>query len=136
MSSDRSTPDQPLPPEVVGAGHGWFTRYRRYPVFSAGWVRGRLRVFALMALAAGMVAILPLLDEQPGDIPWGGLLNLTAQVWLPLLLGPWLCLQIRRQQWAPAREWRALVAAVALVVVGMLVFTSGCPSPSSSSSPS
>ena len=122
MRSDQPTPDQPLPPEVVGAGHGWFTRYRRYPVFSAGWVRGRLRVFALMALATGTVAILPLLDEQPGDIPWGGLLNLTAQVWLPLLLGPWLGLLVRRQQWAPAREWRALLAAMALVVVGMLVF--------------
>jgi hypothetical protein len=36
--------EQPLPPELAGSGQGGLTRYRRYPVFSAVWVRGRLLV--------------------------------------------------------------------------------------------
>jgi hypothetical protein len=80
--------EQRLPVEVTGAGHGWFTRYRIYPVFSGAWVRGRLRVFGVVG-APVAAAMLLLLVRRPGaDIPWGGLLNLGVQIWLPLLLGP------------------------------------------------
>ena len=35
--------DAPLPAELAGRHQGWLTRYRRYPVYSRPWVRGRLR---------------------------------------------------------------------------------------------
>ena len=36
---DTPALNQALPPEVAGSAQGWFSRYRRYPVFSAPWVR-------------------------------------------------------------------------------------------------
>ena len=42
--------DQPLPDELTGRSQGWFTRYRRYPVFSRPWVLGRWRLWVLLCL--------------------------------------------------------------------------------------
>lgn len=114
--------EQRLPAEVAGSGHGWFTRYRAFPVFSAGWVRGRLLAFGLPGALLAAVVIFLLLEAPRQDIPWGGLLNLAVQLWLPLLLGPWLGHCVRRWQLPPAQEWWCLVGVMVLMVAGMLAF--------------
>ncbi len=114
--------EQRLPVEVTGSGHGWFTRYRTYPVFSAAWVRGRLRVFGLPGLLAAALVVVLLLEEPTHDIPWGGLLNLGVQLALPLLLGPWLGHRVRRGQRTPAQEWWGLVLVMVTLVLAVLAF--------------
>ena len=114
--------EQRLPVEVTGAGHGWFTRYRVYPVFSGAWVRGRLLVFGLIGALVAALVVLLLLEGPAQDLPWGGMLNLGVQIWLPLLLGPWLGHRVRRWHWPPAREWWTLVAAMAALVAAVLAF--------------
>ena len=39
--------DQPLPEALTGRSQGWQGRYRRWPVYSAAWQRGRLRTWSL-----------------------------------------------------------------------------------------
>jgi signal transduction histidine kinase len=112
--------DRPLPAELTGRNHGWFTRYRTYPVFSAPWVRGRARTVGLVVVAA--VASALLLIASPRDSALGPLTQLTLAVLLPLFAGPWLAGRVRRRHWAPEREWRGLVAAIAVVVLGVAAF--------------
>ncbi|HRD98473.1 MAG TPA: sensor histidine kinase, partial [Rubrivivax sp.] len=114
--------EQRLPVEVTGAGHGWFTRYRIYPVFSGAWVRGRLLVFGLIGALVAAVVVLLLLEGPVQDMPWGGMLNLGVQIWLPLLLGPWLGHRVRLWHWPAAREWWALVATMVALVAAVLAF--------------
>ena len=56
--------DAPLPAEITGRSQGWFTQYRRYPVYSTPWLRGRWRIvgFTLERIHAHDVA--QLLDRQ------------------------------------------------------------------------
>ena len=61
--------DEPLPPEVAGRGQGWLTRYRRYPVFSAPWARGRCRVLATVCGLILLAGALPLLAEPTSGWP-------------------------------------------------------------------
>lgn len=114
--------EQRLPVEVTGAGHGWFTRYRIYPVFSGAWVRGRLLVFGLIGALVAAGVLLLLLEGPVQDMPWGGMLNLGVQIWLPLLLGPWLGHRVRLWHWPAAREWWALVATMVALVAAVLAF--------------
>ena len=108
--------EAPLPAEVAGSEHGWLTRYRRYPVFSRAWGRGRtlalLPVVGLVVVLAG----LPLLERRLEDMPLGAFVQIVVQSFAPLLAGPVLCAWVRRQRWAPVREWWALVA----VIVGLM----------------
>ncbi len=115
------TLNEPLPPELTGR-HGWFTSYRRYPVFSRPWAAGRLRSFGLVALLGLLLVLLPLAFSATDEVPTGPLLGVVVQFFLPLLAGPWLGLWVRRQGWPPARESAALVAVVALVVALVLAF--------------
>jgi signal transduction histidine kinase len=107
--------DQPLPDELAGRNQGWFTRYRRYPVFSRAWVLGRWRLWgpawalAMLGLAGGVVM------APPGEQAWALLVVPALQTLLPMAVLPWLALAVRRQGWPPAREWRALVLLFALV---------------------
>ncbi len=113
-------PDAALPASISGSGHSWFTRYRRYPVFSGPWVRGRMAVFATLA-TLGLVAVsLPMVFSASEPLPLGGLMQLTVQLFLPLLLGPWLGWQVRRHGWPPAREGAGLAGAVLATVLVML----------------
>jgi hypothetical protein len=111
--------DQPLPAELTGRHHGWFSRYRVYPVFSRRWVLGRWRLWGpgwalAMLFLTGGVAMAP-----DSDRAWSMLLIPALQTLLPMAALPWLGWWVRRQGWPPAQEWRALLA-VYLVVVALL----------------
>ena len=117
--------DDPLPVELAGQHHGWFTRYRRYPVFSRPWARGRLQVVGSLTLAALVVLIVPTLlatRAPEAATPLGGLAQLTLAMLLPVWLGPLLAGLVRRRGWEARREWAGLVSALAATVLLMLVF--------------
>ena len=111
--------DQPLPVELTGRHHGWFTRYRTHPVFSPRWVLWRWRLWGpcwalgMLALAGGVTM------APPDDRAWALLAVPALQTLLPMAALPWLGLWVRRQAWPPALEWRALVA-VFLVATALL----------------
>jgi len=112
--------DAPLPVELAGQGQGWFTRYRRYPVFSAPWARQRTLAWllpvglVLLFIAGGAVL------GSPDRRPWAAVLGLSMSLLLPLLLGPWLGVWVRRRGWPLRQEGRALLAAMGLLVAGVL----------------
>ncbi len=115
--------DQPLPADLTGTGHGWFTRYRRYPVFSVPWARLRTLSFGAAALLAVAVMVGPsALDEPLNRVPLGAFAQMAAQLLVPLLLGPWLGSRVRAMGLPEAREYAALVAAVVATVLAVLAF--------------
>jgi Histidine kinase len=114
--------DQPLPPELAGSGHGWFSHYRRWPVYSPGWARGRVRAFAILGLFVLALMAVPLLALRWQDVPFGGLLQLAVQMFAPLLAGPWLGVWVRRQGWPPGHETAALAAVMLALVLALLAF--------------
>jgi Histidine kinase len=115
--------DQALPLALAGSGHSWFTRYRRYPVFSAPWVRGRTTVFAAVLVLSLLLTALPLVAGEPlAELPMGALLQLTVQLFAPLIAGPLLGLWVRRQGWPERQERNALIAAMVAVVLAVLAF--------------
>ncbi len=108
--------EQPLPAELTGRHHGWFTRYRIYPVFSRHWVLARWRLWGpswllVMLLLAGGVAMAP-----PEQRVWWMLLVPALQTLVPLALLPWLGWWVRRRGWPPAKEWQALVLVLGLAL--------------------
>ncbi len=115
--------DQALPLALAGSGHSWFTRYRRYPVFSAPWARRRIAVFGTLLAAALLVTALPLVAGEPlAELPLGALVQLTVQLFAPLFAGPLLGLWVRRQGWPERQERNALIAAMVAVVLAVLAF--------------
>lgn len=115
--------DQRLPDELIGRNHGWFTRYRSYPVFSKPWVRGRARTVAPVVVGVFLLMICgALLPPTSGDKPWGGIMQFTLNVVLPLFIGPWLAHRVRRLQWPPRREWWGLVGVFAALVLALAAF--------------
>lgn len=117
--------DAPLPDELAGRHHGWFTRYRRYPVFSAPWARGRLKSVGLLTVLGYVALLAPaaLMSKDPAmPLPWGGAAQFAIGLLLPVWAGPWLGSHIRRRGWEPGREWAALVVLMAALVVGLLAF--------------
>ncbi len=122
MNASTISLDAPLPAGISGSGHGWFTRYRRYPVFSAPWARGRLQVLGGAAAVGLLLALISMFGLPPEELPLGGIAQLAVQVLAPLMLGPWLGVAVRRRAWPEAREWLVLVAAMAAVVLAMLAF--------------
>ena len=126
--ADVATPselDAPLPAEVAGRHQGWFTRYRRYAVYSRPWLRGRpLTIGPVVALAYGLLILVPVQLSAKPDMPspLGGMLQIAITLFVPLLLGPWLAGQVRRRARSPAVEWRGLVAAIAATVLLVSAF--------------
>lgn len=114
--------DQPLPAELAGSGHGWLTRYRRWPVFSPLWVRGRTRTYGLLLLLTFTLMSLPLLANPWQDVPFGGLAQVLFQLALPLWLGPRLAGRIRALGLAPGRETLWLSLVMGALVVALLLF--------------
>ena len=112
--------DAPLPVELAGQGQGWFTRYRRYPVFSARWARARTRAWlipvglALLFIAGGAAL------GSPERWPWAAVLGIASSLLLPLLAGPWLGVWVRRRRWPRRTEGWALLAAMVLLVAAMV----------------
>ncbi|MCW5633359.1 MAG: histidine kinase [Rubrivivax sp.] len=126
---DASTPgsplhwslDAPLPDQLTGRAHGWLTGYRRYPVFSPAWARGRaarlgLPVCLTALLLAGSVL------AAPGDKPYGAIVQSLLGVAVPLFAGPWLASVVRRQGWPSRVEGAALAATIVAVVLAMAAF--------------
>jgi len=114
--------DQPLPPELAGSGHGWFARYRRWPVFSPNWARGRVRAFAVLSLFVLALMAIPFFAMRWQDVPYGGLLQLGVQIVGPFIAGPWLCVWVRRQGLSAGRETAALAAVMGALVLALLAF--------------
>ena len=116
--------DAPLPAELAGRHQGWLTRYRRYPVFSRPWVRGRLRVLLPIVLLSWLALALPaLVAGEPGQpVPLGAALQVAIGLTLPLWLGPWLAMRVRQRHWPEERERRGLLAAIVLPVLLMAAF--------------
>lgn len=117
--------DAPLPARLAGSHQGWFTRYRRYPVFSRRWARGRLQTLGLVVVLAYLSAMAPavLFTRHPElPTPLGGLMQVAIGVFLPLWAGPWLTSRVRARGWAPQREWAGLVTVLAALVLAMLAF--------------
>ena len=117
--------DAPLPAELAGRHQGWLTRYRRYPVYSRPWVRGRLRTLGLvvlLSLAALMSPLLLMAGQPDAPTPLGGLAQIAIIVLLPLGLGPLLAQGVRRRRLGARREWLGLVAAQVLTVLAVLAF--------------
>ncbi len=116
----------PLPVELTGT-HGWFTQYRRYPVFSRPWALGRMRAWGawllVLAVVLIVVQVLPLTGEHghPVVAVAGVALMLLFAVGVPLLLGPWLAWQVRRRAWPQRREFAALLAVFAVTALATTV---------------
>jgi len=114
--------DRPLPTELTGTGHTWLTRYRRWPVFSPGWVRGRIRAMGILFGLLALPVVVTVLVAAPEERPLGGLVQMAVNVFLPLLAGPWLAGLVRRREWPLRAETAAIVAVIALVVALQLGF--------------
>ena len=114
--------DQPLPPELAGSGHSWLNRYRSWPVFSPAWARGRVRTFSVLAVFVLGLLMIPLLAMRWQDVPYGGLLQLVVQVFVPVAAGPWLGVWVRRQGWPPRHEALALGGVMLALILALLAF--------------
>lgn len=112
----------PLPAAVTGRDQGWITRYRRYPVFGPAWARGRARTIGVVVSAAAVLLLGSALLAAPDDKPIGAALQALLGVLVPLFAGPALGAWLRRRGWAPHLEWRALVLAMAGIVLAMAAF--------------
>lgn len=111
--------DAPLPAELAGRHQGWFTRYRRWPVFSGPWIRQRWPRVALVVLIVYALLFAPpvLFGRPPGTpAPVGTLLLIALELLLPLTLGPWLAWQVRRRGWPPRREYLGLLAVIGFTI--------------------
>lgn len=113
--------DAPLPPALTGRAQGWFTRYRRYPVFSGPWVRGRTLAWMVPVGLALLVIYSAALANPTSPAPWGALIQITLEFLVPLIAGPLLGRWVRRQGWPPDREFRALVLAIGGLVAALVV---------------
>lgn len=111
-----------LPSEVTGRSQSWFTAYRRYPIFSRHWGAARRKPYGLFIALLLLALALPAVVDASGPPPLGGVVAIGIQLLLPMLLGPWLCLQVRQRGLPVAQETAALLAVLAVVVAAVLAF--------------
>ena len=109
-----------LPIELTGSTHNWFNRYRRYPVFSRAWTRGRQRSWSIvLALFLLFLVATMLFYAEPGRLP-AGMAQVLVLIVTPMWLGPWLAGWVRREHWPAGREqwslWTAVLVTVALLL--------------------
>jgi signal transduction histidine kinase len=112
----------PLPDEITGRTFGWLTRYRRYPVFSPAWARGRALTVGLFVALGTVLALGGAAMAAPDVPPWGAIVQVTLGVLVPLFAGPWLGSLVRRRGLAPRREWQALGALMLVLVLAVAAF--------------
>lgn len=118
-TSDR-TPyplDRPLPTGVIAGGGAWLG-YRRYPVFSGRWLRGRSLIFgAVIAVAAFFVGAG--LAITTGSVRSGVMaaLHFAAGFMLMCSAGPLLAALVRHARWPLRRERFGIVLAMLLGIV-------------------
>ncbi len=114
--------EQALPIELTGSTHNWFTRYRRYPVFSIAWTRGRQCSWSIvLGLSLLILMATMLYYAEPGRLP-AGLAQVVVLIATPMWLGPKLAGWVRRQHWPAAREQAGLWTAVLMTVALMQLF--------------
>ncbi len=114
--------EAPLPSEVAGRGQGWFTDYRRYPIFSRHWGRARLRPYLLVIALILVSLLIPTVMDTAGPPPLGGVMTVAVLLLVPTLLGPWLCLQVRLRGLAPRQETVTLACVICALVLGVMAF--------------
>ncbi len=119
---DHPALSEPLPAELVGAGHSWLTQYRRWPVFSPQWARRRALSVGLLTMALLVLLLTGALVVDPPDRPWGAIVQVLLTVALPLFLTPWLASHVRRRGLPAQREWWWLLACVLGTVAALAVF--------------
>ncbi|KAA2285802.1 sensor histidine kinase [Arenimonas fontis] len=110
---------RPLPAEVLVGGDAIWSRYHRYPVFSARWLRGRCLVFgsviALFSLVAGF-------GTGAATRDWSLAVLAGGHMFLAFLFmataGPALATLVRYRRWPVRRERVGLVLAVLLGMAG------------------
>jgi two-component sensor histidine kinase len=112
---------QALPAEVLVRADSAWSRYRRYPVFSAPWLRGRSLLFAaVIAVVASVVGFG--VGAAARDFGLGLLAgaHLFAAFLLMATTGPALATLVRHRRWPLRRERIAVVVAVLLGMVASL----------------
>lgn len=119
---DRPALSEPLPSELAGRGQGWFTEYRRWPVFSPQWARRRARSLGLVVVLAILLVPGSMWFTDPDDRPWGAITQVLLTVLFPLFAGPWLASRVRRLGLPLQQEWWALVATLCGVVLAVAAF--------------
>ncbi len=109
---------QPLPTEVVAGGGVFRINYRRYPVFSWPWLRGRAMIFAicigLWALLTGVGLGMTTLDAKIGILSG---LHFFGAFMLMTCAGPLLATFVRHRDLPLRRERIGVVAAVSIGIV-------------------
>ena len=109
--------DAPLPTEIVGSGHGWWSGYRRYAVFSGGWVLGRMRSWGVGLAVWTLIALGLVLNADVDTRAAAIVVTHTLMSYgLPMVLGPLACAWVVKQQWPTRRTGIALALAMAVVV--------------------
>jgi signal transduction histidine kinase len=107
----------PLPTEIVGSGHGWWSGYRRYAVFSSGWVLGRLRSWGVGLAVWTLIAVGLVLNADVDTRAAAIVVTHTLMSYgLPMVLGPLACAWVVKQPWPTRRTGIALALAMAVVV--------------------
>ena len=112
----------PLPDQITGRTFGWLTRYRRYPIFSPAWARGRALTVGAVVTVSALLALGGAAMAAPDLPPWGAIAQATLGILVPLFAGPWLGSLVRRRAWAPRREWQALCALMLGIVLALAAF--------------
>ncbi|MBO9715515.1 MAG: histidine kinase [Pseudoxanthomonas sp.] len=109
---------QALPAEVLADGDAVWSRYRRYPAFSARWLVGRTLVFcSTIAAVAALIGAAVGLAERDALIGVKVGLGEFAAFSLMAMLGPALATVARHRRWPEAHERKAVVLAVLVGVV-------------------
>ena len=110
---------QPLPDDVVVGGELPWTRYRRYPVFSARWLAGRTLLFGSVILG---FSLLTLLGALVGPVSRVGAFTASGYMFIAFLLmttaGPLLATWVRHRRLSLPRErtWVVLSLCVGILL--------------------
>jgi signal transduction histidine kinase len=113
--------DAPLPAALTGRSQGWFHEYRRWPVFSAAWAAGRARTVGLVVLLVFLLVFGGAMLQAGPMPPYGGFVQMTISVFVPLLLGPWAGAWARRLALRRGMDGRRELALVAAALGAVLL---------------